>query len=140
VVASTPRDRQGQAARRGAVSSRRFHRDQLEQALEERGEVLQRSWYGGAVDQRGQERRQMDKALLPNLQGQPDAIAAFRLGLQSGELPASFGPSSRCQALVADDAARETGQDRSEGNAALEVRDVPTCRSGGNAKVVLSHP
>ena len=46
----------------------------------------------------------------------------------------------RCAALVADDAAGEAGQDRSEGNPALEVRDVPTGRGGCATAVVRRDP
>jgi len=40
--------------------------------------------------------------------------------------------------MVADDPWREARQDPSEGDAALEIRDVPTCRSGCDAEVVRS--
>jgi hypothetical protein len=41
-------------------------------------------------------------------------------------------------ALVADDAAREAHQDWREGDAALEVRDVPTSRGGGDTELIRS--
>ena len=48
------------------------------------------------MDQGGQERRQMDEAILPQLQGQSDASAIVRVirsyrGLQLGEFPAALG-------------------------------------------------
>ena len=79
----------GRMAYRRVVPACRIHRDQLEQALKERGQVLQRSRYGGAVDQRRKECREMDEALLPYVQGQSDAAATLCLGLQSGQLPAA---------------------------------------------------
>jgi len=82
----------------------------------------------------------MDEALLPHVQGQPDAVADVRLGLQPGQLPASAGPSSCREALVADNATGEARQDRRQGNAAREVRDVPTRRSGCDAELVRSDP
>ena len=77
-----------------SCSPRRVHRDQHEQVLEERREVLQRSRHGGAMDQGGQERREVDEALLPHVQGQPDAVATVRLGLQPGELPTATGAAA----------------------------------------------
>ena len=91
VAESAARGRQDRVARRRAVPASRLHRDQLEQALEERGEVLQRSRYCGAVDQGGQECDQVDEALLPHIQGQPDSLATVRAGLQPGEFPAAAG-------------------------------------------------
>ncbi len=43
-------------------------------------------------------------------------------------------------ALVADDAAGEADQDRGQGDAAREVRDVPTGRGGRDAELVRSDP
>ena len=40
VAASASRGRQNRVARRGVVPARGFHRDELEQAVQERGEVL----------------------------------------------------------------------------------------------------
>lgn len=42
--------------------------------------------------------------------------------------------------MVADDAAREADQDRREGDAAFQVRDVPTGRGGGHAQPVRRDP
>jgi len=75
------RGRQDRVARRRVVPASRLHRDQLEQALEERRQVLQRSRYCGAVDQGRQERREVDEAVLPHVQGQPNAVTTVRLGL-----------------------------------------------------------
>ena len=81
VAAGAARGGQDRMARGRVVPACRIHRDQLEQAIEERREVLQRSRHSGAVDQGRQERRQMDEALLPHVQGQSDAAATVRLGL-----------------------------------------------------------
>jgi hypothetical protein len=131
---------QDRMARGRVVPASRLHRDQPEQALEERREVLQRSRHGRAVDQGGQERCQMDEALLPDVQGQSDAFATVRLGLQPGELPATTGTASRCRALVANDTAREAGEDRSQGDAARQVRHIPTGRGGRATAVVCRDP
>jgi len=88
--------------------------------------LRQRSRYGRAVDKRRQERRQVDQALLPHVQRQPGPLAVIRLGLHPRQLPAATGPAETGATLVADDAPGEADQDRGQGNAALEVRDVPT--------------
>jgi Transposase DDE domain group 1 len=62
--------------------------------------------------------------------------ATLRVGLQPRQLPAAAGPAKTGTTLVANDATREAHQDRSQGDAALEVRDVPTSRDGGDAKLV----
>ena len=51
-------------------------------------------------------------------------------GLQPSQLPQASGAAARCQTLVAHDAAGEVGEDRGQGRAAREVRDVPTGRGG----------
>ena len=43
------------------------------------------------MDQRREERHQVDEALLPHVQGQPDPVAVVRVGIQPGQLPASAG-------------------------------------------------
>jgi len=88
------------------------------------------------VDQGWQERRQMDEALLPHVQRQSDAVATVCPGVQPGQLSVAAGFAETSAALVADDAAGETHQDRCQGDAARQVRHVPTGRSGGNAAVV----
>ncbi len=54
----------------------------------------------------------MGEALLPRVQGQPDAAATVCSGLQSGELPAPPGAARGDRALVADHATGEAGEDR----------------------------
>ncbi len=51
------------------------------------GEVLERTRHGGAVDQRRQERREMDSAFVPRFRRQPGAAAIVCLGIQPGQLP-----------------------------------------------------
>jgi len=132
MAASASRGGQNRVARRRVVPACWIHRDQLAPALEERREVLQRSRHSRAVDQGRQERRQMDEALLPDVQRQPSSVATVCVGLQPGQLSAAAGFAETSAALVADDAAGKAHQDRSEGNTARQVRDVPTCRGGGD--------
>ncbi len=127
-------------ARGRVVSPRRIHRDQSHEALEERCEVLQRSRHRRAVDQRREERGEVDKALLPHVQGQPDSPTTVRTGLQPGELLAENGVAPGDRALVADHAAGETGEDWGKGRAAREVRDVPTGRDGRTSAAVRCNP
>ena len=49
------------------------------------------TWNGGAVDQGGQEYRQLATVLLLALPGQPRPAPTLRVGLQSGELPPTAG-------------------------------------------------
>ena len=61
-------------------------------------------------------------------------------GLQPGELSEAACPASQYQALVADDAAREADQDRSQSCYSCPVRDLPD-GGGGRATMALSdHP
>ena len=140
MAASASRGGQDRVARRRAVPASWIHRDQLEPALEERREVLQRSGHRRAVDQGKQERRQMDDALLPDVQRQPSSVATLRLGLQPGQLLGAAGLAETGAALVADDAAGKAHQDRSEGNTPRQVRDVPTCRGGYHSEVIRRNP
>jgi len=89
------------------------------------GEVLQRSWHGGTVDQGRQERREVDTAELPRLRGQPGAAAAVRPGIQPGELPSSAGTAEGGEALVVDDTPGQAHQDWCEGRPPRPVRRVP---------------
>ena len=66
---------------------------------------------------------------------------AFFLAIrQHGELPAAGGAATLGAALVVDDAAGETDQDRGEGCAAFPEGRLSDGRSGGSARVVPGHP
>ena len=60
-------------------------------------------------------------------------LPAVRAGIQPRQLPASAGASEAREALVADHAAREAHQDRSQGGQACQVCDVSAGRGGGAA-------
>ena len=68
---------------------------------------------------------------MPHVQGQPDTVAVVRLGLQPVELLATAGLAPRSEALVAANAARQTRQDRSQGDAELVCRDPRPHRAVG---------
>lgn len=133
---TAPRGGQDRVARGRVVPARGVPRHQSLLAVQERGQVLQRSWHGRAVDQGGQERGEADEALLPHIPGQPDTASALRVGLQPGQLPATAGAAETGTTLVADDAAGEAHLNWCERDAALQVRDIPTGRGGGHAKLV----
>ena len=82
---------QDRMARGRVVPPGRVRGDQPEAQPEAGGQVLQRPRHGGAVDQGGEERGEVDAAVVPPVQGQPGAAAAVRPGLQPGELPAAAG-------------------------------------------------
>lgn len=68
------------------------------------------------------------------------AAAAARAGLQPCQLPADAG-AARCGAsLVADDAAREAGEDRGQGGLARALRHVPTGEGRDPSGSVRRHP
>ena len=101
----------GKAWPRGAAARIDFHGNQSGQSWILRRVAVLRS--SGSRKERGQ----MDEAFLPHIQRQSDANATVCLGVQPGELPATTCTASRCRALVADDTAREAGEDRSQGGA-----------------------
>ena len=130
---------QGRVASGRVVPARGLHRHQSLLAVQERGQVLQWSRHGRAMDQGRQECGTVDQALLPQVQRQSDAVAVVCLGLQPGKLPAAAGPAESGPTLVADDAAGQADQDRGQGNEALEVHHVPTGRSGRDANLIRGH-
>jgi hypothetical protein len=85
----------------------------------------------GAMDKRGQERGEVDEAVVPAVQGQRGAAAPVRPGLQPGHLPAAAGTAQADQGLDADDAAGEAGQDRGQAGQPLQVRPLSAGGGGG---------
>ena len=67
-------------------------------------------------------------------------LQLFALAYNLANFLRRLGTASRCRALVADDTAREAGQDRSQGDAARQVRHVPTGRGGRATAVVCRDP
>lgn len=131
-----PRGGEGGVARGRAVPTRGLHRDQPAPGRRGRGPLLQRTRDRRAVDQGGQERGEVDPALLPRLRRQPCPAATLRPGVQPRELPSSAGAAEKRRALVADQAARESDQDRGQGGADGAVRGVPDGGGRGAASSV----
>src|ERR1019366_7654210 len=92
-----------------------------------------------AVDQRRQERHQMDSPVLSRLCGQPGAAATVRAGLQPGQLSAAGGAAASGASLDIDDAAGETNQDRGKSRAPFREDRLPDGGGGGAARVVPGH-
>ncbi len=81
--------------------------------------------HGRAMDQGRQVCREVDTAVVPEFQRQPDAASAIRPGVQPRKLPALVGAAEVGEALVVDHAAGEADQDRGEGCPPLQVRNIP---------------
>ncbi len=75
--------------------------------------------------------REVDEAVVPELQRQPGAASAIRDGMQPEELPASVGAAEVREALVVEDATGEADHERGQSGSGCEVRNVPNGRSGG---------
>ncbi len=93
--------------------------------------VFRRARCGRAMDQGGQVCRQVDAAVVPELQRQTGAASTIRPGVQPRKLPTPVGVAEVGEALVADHAAQDADQDRSKGRPAFQVRDFSDGRSRG---------
>ena len=76
-----------------------------------------------AVDQGGQARGQVDAAVVHDLPRERRPAPAPRLGVQPRQLPPHPGSAGRGRAVVADEPAREGGEDRGEGDRPWPLRD-----------------
>jgi len=81
------------------------------------------------VDQRRQERSEMDSALVSPLRGQAGPTAVVRFGIQYRQLSSQAGATPERKALVVDNAEGEAGEDWGQGRAPRAV-DVSDGRSG----------
>ena len=82
----------------------------------------------------------MDAAVMSEVPQQRGAAPASCAGLQSRQLHAGTGFAERSGALVVDHAAREAGEDRSQGGQPWPVRHVPISRGGGTEGTVRENP
>jgi hypothetical protein len=64
--------------------------------------LLQRTWHGGAVNQRGKARNELDAVVVPIDEGQRGAAATPFAGLQSRQFPAHTGATRPGRAVVID--------------------------------------
>ena len=93
---------QGGVASGGAISQGWFHRDQPELSTQRNSPLLQWPWHGGAVDQGGQVRPELDQTVLSQVRGQPGEAMAVRSGVQSGKLHEKVGFAGGYEALDSD--------------------------------------
>src|SRR5512142_2040325 len=141
VVGPRPAGRsQDRMARGRVVPPRRIRGDQPEAESETGDQILQREGYGGAMDQGGEERGEVDAAVMPSVQGQPGAASAVRARLQPWELLAAAGTAPGGEALELDDAAGEADQDRSQGRRSFQGGDVPDGGGGGASHALRGDP
>jgi hypothetical protein len=80
------------------------------------------------VDQVRQERRQVDAALMLLVRRQRRPASASCAGLQSRQLHADAGPAGGGQAVVADEPAGKTREDRRQGRVPWPLRHLPDGR------------
>jgi Transposase DDE domain group 1 len=95
---------------------------------------------GGAMDQRGEERGEVDAAVVHDLPGQCRPPPAARAGLQPRQLPAHPGAAGRGRAVVADQPAGEGGEDRRQGDRAWPLPRLPDGRGRRAPGAVSRHP
>jgi hypothetical protein len=80
-----------------------------------------------------------DAAVMPVAEGQCGPASAPRVGVQSRQLLSHAGSAGRGRTVVADDASREGGQDRREGDCSRPLYGLPNGRSSRSACSVPPH-
>src|SRR6266516_3910299 len=133
---TAPRGGQGRVAPGRALSARRLHRHQHDETGGARRCLLQSARHGGAVDQGRQERRQVDAALMLLVRRQRRPASAACAGLQSRQLHADAGSARGGQAVVADEPAGKTREDRRQGRVPWPLRHLPDGRGRGAEGIV----
>ena len=76
---STSHGDQDQVASRRVVSTRRVNRDSPGKVVHDRGQVLQRSWHGGTMDQGRPEHPQVDEDSCHSFKDNPMRLRLFTL-------------------------------------------------------------
>ena len=89
-------------------------------------------WHGGAVDQGGQVRPELDPAFLPQVRGQPGEIMAVRPDLQPGQLLEKAGVAGGYEALDSDQSSDQADQDGWATGTPRKEAGVSACRGAGN--------
>ena len=116
----------------GAISQGWFHRDQPELSTQRDSPLLQWPWHGGAVDQGGQVRPELDPAFLPQVRGQPGETMAVRPDLQPGQLYEKAGVAGGYEALDSDQSSDQADQDGWATGTPRKEAGVSACRGAGN--------
>ena len=109
----------------GAISQGWFHRDQPELSTQRNSPLLQWPWHGGAVDQGGQVRPELDPAFLPQVRGQPGETIAVRPDLQPGQLYEKAGVAGGYEALDSDQSSDQADQDGWATGAPCQEASIP---------------
>ena len=115
-----------------AISQGWFHRDQPELSTQRNSPLLQWPWHGGAVDQGGQVRPELDPAFLPQVRGQPGETMAVRPDLQPGQLYEKAGVAGGYEALDSDQSSDQADQDGWATGTPRKEAGVSACRGVGN--------
>ena len=87
---------------------------------------------GGAVDQGGQVRPELDPAFLPQVRGQPGETMAVRPDLQPGQLYEKAGVAGGYEALDSDQSSDQADQDGWATGTPRKEAGVSACRGAGN--------
>ena len=116
----------------GAISQGWFHRDQPELSTQRDSPLLQWPWHGGAVDQGGQVRPELDPAFLPQVRGQPGETMAVRPDLQPGQLYEKAGVAGGYEALDSEQSSDQADQDGWATGTPRKEAGVSACRGAGD--------
>ena len=123
----------------GIVLGRRARDDEVKRTAGGLGRETQRDspllqwpWHGGAVDQGGQVRPELDPAFLPQVRGQPGETMAVRPDLQPGQLYEKAGVGGGYEALDSDQSSDQADQDGWATGTPRKEAGVSACRGAGN--------
>ena len=116
----------------GAISQGWFHRDQPELSTQRNSPLLQWPWHGGAVDQGGQVRPELDPAFLPQVGDQPGETMAVRPDLQPGQLYEKAGVAGGYEALDSDQSSDQADQDGWATGTPRKEAGASACRGVGD--------
>src|SRR6202049_3443357 len=122
------------------VPARRVHRHQPAALCRGRRRLLQPARHLRAVHQGRQERDQVDAAVMPHLRRQRGSPSTPCPRVQPRQLSAQACNAQDGAAVVADQPAREAGQDRREGGEPWALRDLPDGRGCGVSSDVPGNP
>src|ERR1019366_2590629 len=132
----TPRGGEGRVAPGRALSPRWLHRYQSVATGRAGRRLLQQARDVRAMDQGRQRRDQVDAAVMLLVRRQRRASSASCTGLQSRQLHADTGSAGGDQAVVADQPAGETREDRRQGRAPWPLRYLPDGRGRDAEEIV----
>src|SRR5450830_961463 len=133
---TAPRGGEGRVAPGPALSNGWIHRHQPVATGRAGRRLLQQARDVRAMDQGRQGRDQVDAAVMLLVRRQRCASSASCAGLQSRQLHADAGSAGGDRAVVADQPAGKTGEDRRQGRAPWPLRHLPDGRDRGAEGIV----